>query len=50
MSQGYAKLKPKNHAKKSASAAQGMLSEVYSSGGGPPPFLNSLGIPAQNNV
>jgi hypothetical protein len=49
MSQGYAKLKPKNHAKKSASAAQGMLSEVYS-GGGPPPFLNSLGIPPQNNV
>ncbi len=29
MSQGYAKIKPKNHAKKSASAAQGMLSEVY---------------------
>ena len=50
MSQGYAKIKTKNtHAKKSGSAALGMLSEVYSTGG-PPPFLHSLGIASQNNV
>ena len=43
MSQGYARAKSKNP-KKSTSVAQGMLAEVYQTGGPPPPILHSLGI------